>query len=170
MSETFALTTILLLGLGFGFLATVCIKSATAHIKKIQAILKNDKLFKAKQAEVAQMKASGGYHEWVKIVDAEGELLVCKKTGWCPSLEGFVSVEKVKTYLDKVQAEIEHREYRDARVLALSVKMNLSLADTEKFVEEVFSIKKDFYVNRIEKLRKELLDKALAVEDESKTN
>jgi len=157
MNDYVMLTTILLLGIFFGAVANYSIKTIVVHVEKIQKIIENNRLFKKKQEEVDKMKAEGGMHEWVSIKVNQGvELMVCRKTGWCPTLNGFIPLKNIESALEMVKSEQEYKIFRDTRVLSIATKYNLSLETTEEIVEKIFSIKKDWTLLRLERFQKEL--------------
>ncbi len=136
-----------------------------AQVDNIRAIMKNNRLFKAKQAEVAKMKAAGDMHEWINVPSAGGTMLVCKKTGYAPSLDGFIPMQYINNYLENLKAEEEYKVFRAERIHKMALDNDSTVEKIEKIVEQVFSMKKDFALMRIEKLQKELQDRAAAVND-----
>jgi hypothetical protein len=160
MNETTILTTILLIGLVIGLASNYLIGNILHFSGKIKAFIDNNKEFAKKQAEVAKMKANGDFHEWVSIPSTGGTMLVCKKTGYVPSLNGFVPVEMVTSYLNKVEREKDYKIYRDLRVMALANQHGMHLESMERLVEDIFSIKKDFSVLQLTKLSEDLTQRA----------
>jgi phage FluMu protein gp41 len=160
MNEAGILTTILLIGIVLGLVIRFLLGNISYHWAQIKEIMKNNKEFAKKKAEVAKMKANGDFHEWVSIPSTGGTMLVCKKTGYVPSLNGFVPVEMVKSYLNKVKREEEYKAFRDSRVKALADQYRMSLETAEKIVEAIFSIKKDFSVLQLTKLSEDLTQRA----------
>ena len=160
MSETTILTVILAIGLAIGVAVPILIRSIQHNLVKIKAILDNNKLFAKKTAEMEEMKVRGELHEWVKVQTAGGQMLVCKKTGWCPDLQGFVSLELVEEYFTKIKAQEEYKEYRDLRVAELAKELDFDIQKMEDVVERIFSIKKDFHLNKAIKLTNELTQRA----------
>lgn len=169
MNSALLMTVILLLGLVIGLASEWLIHNIMIHVTDIKEQLANNRRFKEKQAEVEKMKANGDFHEWVSIPSfdpAGGTMLVCKRTGWCPTLKGFISTQHINRYLDNIQAEEEYKSFRAARIQLISAETNLSVSEVERIVESIFTMKKDFYVGRIAKLQKEIEAKAAAVKNE----
>ena len=157
MNDAVLMSVILFVGMLFGLFANSLIQNTMFHIEKIKLMLANDKLFKQKQQEVADMRPKGVFHEWFDMPKGDGNtIIVCKKTGWCPSLKGFVPMSRIEAYLAAVKAEEEYKVFRNGRVAELAIKMNLDNQQVEKFVEDVFSIKKDYTLMKIKELQQEL--------------
>ena len=165
MNDATILTTILLFGLVIGLAINWLVGNIITQVENIKAIMTNNKLFKSKQAAMEKMKAEGGMHEWVQVPTMQGMLLACKKTGWCPTLQGFLQLSHINSYLEAKKAEEEYKIFRDIRVGELADKHNMSFFDMEKLVEQIFSIKKDFHVERIAKLQREIEARAAAVKN-----
>lgn len=155
-----AFTIVLLLGLFFGFIANPLLKNAIKGWQNFKRILDDNKKFAEKKAEVEKMKTNGDFHEWITIPTLSGEMMVCKKTGWYPTAQGFVPMELINEYLRKVKLEEEYREYRNAKVAELAKELDFSLEKMETVVEKIFSMKKSFYLGRIEKLSEEFKQRA----------
>lgn len=160
------LTSILLFGLLVGIGATFLLNNLSKYYKIAKEVVDNNRQFARKQAAVDEMKSRGEMHEWATVATPNGDIMVCKKTGWSPDLKGFVPVEAVTSYLNKIKVEEEYKEYRNKRVEELAKEIGLSLDKTEEIVEKVFSIKKDFHVDRISKLSNELGKRAEDVRKE----
>lgn len=160
MNNTGLFTVVLLIGLGLGMIIKYLLKNISIQWKKIQIILENNKDFAKKQAAVDEMKANGEFHEWITVPTLSGEMLVCKKTGWCPNVKGFVALELINSYLEKVKMEQEYKEYRNARVEKLAKELDFDMEKMETIVESIFSIKKDFHVDRIARLADEFTKRA----------
>jgi hypothetical protein len=168
MSEESLLTTILLIGIGLGLAVKFLLNNIAYHWANIKAIWRNNAEFAKKQAEVEKMKANGDFHEWVSIPSVNGTMLVCKKTGYTPSLNGFVPVEMIASYLERVKREEEYKEFRNARVAALAQELNFDLPKMERIVEQIFSMKKDFTVLKLEQLSQDLSKRAQNVGNQDK--
>lgn len=160
MNEAGILTTIFLFGLIVGLIVSFLINNITVQWKKIKILLEDNKEFAKKQAVVDKMRADGDFHDWIAVTDVVGTFLVCKKTGWCPDKKGFIPLELINSYLEKIKMEEEYKEYRNARVGKLAEELGFDLAKMESVVEKVFSIKKDFHVDRIAKLADDLSKRA----------
>ena len=164
--EMMVLTLILLMGCGIGLAIQRILDNLILFYYKIKAIRQNNIEFKNKQAEVDKMKAAGDFHEWQEIPTMHGMLLVCKKTGWCPSLNGFIEQSRINSYLEAAKMDEEYKAFRKERINNLASKLVLTIADTEKIVEEIFSMKKDFHLMKTTLLQQELQAKAAHVESQ----
>ena len=133
----------------FLFSLVTCIhffKRAILQLKMSNKI--NAEIARRKQM-VADMKARGEFHEWVTIQqkDIKGDIHdphVCKKTGWCPSLQSFFQMAYVKEAVLREEYKNKYETYRDEQVEMLSTKFKHSRAEMEEIVESVFDIKKQF--------------------------
>lgn len=152
MNDGSLMTAILVFGLAVGLFANKLGESALEHFERIKKIMKNNRLFKKKQEEVAQMREKGETHEWVNIpgVAGYGNLLVCKKTGWSPALQGFVPMDIVRKFVKKIELELEYKEFRDRRIEDLARSWNIPFPDMESLVEKIFAIKKDFHIMKMD--------------------
>lgn len=160
MEESSILITALLFGLFVGLLSMSLIDNVIYYWTKAKKIMSDNKEFARRTKEIKKMKEDGDFHEWVEIPNSTGTTLVCKKTGWTPSLKGFLSVKEVERYLNKVKLEKEYKEYRDVRVSELAEELGFDLPKMESIVEKIFSIKKDFSVGKIKDLADEMMKRA----------
>jgi len=144
------------MGIGFGWLINKVIDNIKKAVADIKALNAQNRQFKTRMDAMDKMKADGDFHEWIYVPSTTGELMVCKKTGWCPSLKGFFPMQNIKQHLADKQADEDYKVFRAARVEKLSKRLNLAIWDMEQVVEEVFSIKKDFTLIRLTKLQEEL--------------
>ncbi len=166
MNSVVLMTTILLMGLLIGVAMNFLVENIIKQVDKIRVIFENNRLFKAKQAAVAKMKAAGDMHEWVNVPSTSGMILACKKTGYVPSLDGFIPLTFINNYLENLKAEEEYKVFRADRIYKIAQKYDLDVPKTEEIVEQIFSMKKDFALLRIEKLQKELQDRSATVKNE----
>jgi hypothetical protein len=160
MEESNILATILLVGAILGFAIRYLVGNIIHFSKHIKDLMDNNKEFAKKQAMVAKMKADGDFHEWITIPTPGGSMLVCKKTGFCPELNGFVAIEMINSYLNRVKQEEEYKVFRDARVLVLAKELGLDVPRMEEIVEKVFSMKKDFTIHKLAQLQQDLTKRA----------
>lgn len=105
-----------------------------------------EKLFHEKMKERALMSIRGEMHDWISMPINGRDLLVCKKTGWCPAINGFVYKEEIEKFLKRQKIEERYQKYRDAKVKELAEELKLSIEKTEEIVEKVFDIKKQFHL------------------------
>jgi len=155
------LTVALMLGSWFiGNFIVILVLSIRENIKTILKVRGNNKEFRKKVAEVEAMKAGGDFHEWTTIMVGGKEVLVCKKTGWSPNTKSFISKWYIDDYLEVVKREEEYKEFKSERMLQLSDKYGISIEETERLVEQIFEIKKDFALKKMTELQEELNEKA----------
>ena len=164
--EMIILTVILLMGYFLGYTSNKIVDNIYMLMYKIRLMRETNAAFKIKQAEVTKMKAAGDFHEWQEIPTMQGSMMVCKKTGWCPSLNGFIERSRIESYLNDLKREEEYKDYRANRVQQLCQALNMSTQQVEKVVEDVFSIKKDFHLMKAAQLQQELKEKAAHVESQ----
>lgn len=159
-SEQQLFTTVLILGLLLGLFGLAVLKNLKKTWAEVQAIRENNKKFRAKQEEVKKMKEKGDLHEWITVPSINGEIMVCKKTGWSPTLNGFIPMDLLNDHLFKIQIEKEYKEYRNKRVSKLAAELGFTETKMEDVVEKIFSMKKDFHVERMARLAEEFAKRA----------
>ena len=166
MDSAIILTTILLVGLLIGMFMNFLIQNIITQVQHLKAIFENNREFKAKEAAVAKMKAGGDMHEWISVPLNGAMTHVCKKTGYVPSINGFLPMQYINQYLENLKAEEEYKVFRADRIYKIAQKYDLDVPKTEEIVEKIFSMKKDFALMRIERLQKEMQDRSAAVKNE----
>lgn len=164
MNELMILLTVLGIGLIIGSIGGVIVKNLLGAYSAFMHILETNKKFEQKQKVVDEMKSKGEFHEWQELPTPEGNLLVCVKTGWCPSANGFIDIERINSYLTSQKIQKEYKAYRDERVRLLAEKYNYPILTMEQLVEDIFSIKKDFHLLKLNELQQEFFTKAEDVE------
>lgn len=98
MNEADLFTVILAIGVGIGLVTKFLLGNIAFYWNKIKKNIDSNKAFAKKQAEVKKMKEDGDFHEWISIPTTTTPMLVCKKTGYCPELGGFVSMDIVNSF------------------------------------------------------------------------
>ena len=78
--------------------------------------------------------------------------MVCVKTGWAPSLKGFIPMENINRVLEDIKTAEEYKIFRNQSVIALAAQHNMDVTAMEKIVEGVFDIKKQFHLKRLKDL------------------
>jgi len=112
-------------------------------------VWKNNKQVKAEHKKREAMLASGEVHEWIKVVHGTREVLACRKTGWCPDLEVYFTLEYVKEWQDRLVTNEALARYRDRKIESLAEEYNMTVSKFEELMEKIFSIKKDFFVEKM---------------------
>jgi hypothetical protein len=119
------------------------------------------KTLKEKQDKIDKMKKEGRFHKWTTLpvsIPGEGtqETQVCEETGYCPSFDGFVDTTQIKRMLSERKTKEEFEEFKRQKIKELSDKYNMTEKTFAEIVEDTFSIKKDFHVEKMEKSIKEM--------------
>lgn len=117
--------------------------------------------FKEKDKEIAKMKEEGRLHDWVTLpvnIPGKGiiDTTVCKETGYCPSVDGFVDKMQVRHMVEMKRLNEEFDSFRKNRVSELAEKWNTSEDVFGNIIDDIYSIKKDFHVQKMEQSMKEL--------------
>jgi len=118
-------------------------------------------LVKRKEDSVAKMKKEGRFHKWITLpvrLPGKGvqETTVCEETGYCPSVDGFIDLMQMKEMLIKKKNDEEFVEFRREKIKELSSKYGMHEDLFEDVVNDIYSIKKDFHVNKMNESIKEL--------------
>lgn len=162
--------TIFTVGIVLGMLVKFFLGGLEKAILHVKFIREQNKKFNELQKKVDEMKASGDMHQWMTMVIMGQEVMVCEKTGWAPSLNGFLPMHMIEAYKKESNAAKEYEQFRNARIQLIASENQMTIPQVERLVEQVFSIKKDFTLQRIEKLQKEMEDKASAVLNGQQSN
>ena len=142
----------------------VFLKKLLVSISVYRLIRKNDQQFYNMQKEMEKMKENGEIHEWVSINTGMGDIIVCKKTGWCPSINGFIPKEHIESYQKEQEnakkVEEEYAVYEKNKLFDLNTKYGVNMVnkDMKSMAEDVYAIKRDFYIAKIEEAQKTLLE------------
>jgi hypothetical protein len=166
MSEDNWMSFAIILSFGFGFWSSSLVDSIIVRFYILKAQWRNNQELKVKKEELKKMRAMGEFHQWKEMYFTDGSHLVCLKTGWCPTLKGFVDMNRIERYIKAEIMQEEYKAFRAERVNNLASKLVLTIADTEKIVEEIFSMKKDFHLMKTTQLQQELKAKAAHVESQ----
>ncbi len=112
----------------------------------------NNKEFYARIQAKEEMKVKGDFHNWIKIPCEMGEeMLVCSKTGWCPSKDAFLSMEYVNKWIQQKKLDEEYQAFRKIRVETLAEAWEMTVPQLEGLINEIFKIKQDFHTQKMEK-------------------
>lgn len=163
MNNEQVMTILFVIGIGFGLFGRFLLDNIQTYWNKLVKIYKNNKDFKELQDSVDQMREKGEMHDWMEMNLGTTKALVCKKTGWCPSQGGFLPMSIINQYIENLKTEEEYQEFRNARVQLIAHENNLTVPATERVVEQVFAMKKDFFLQRISKLQQEMEQRAAEV-------
>lgn len=155
--------TIFVVGIGLGMLAKFFLGGLEQAIGVLKFKLEQNKQFKKLEKARNEMIANGDRHQWMSIRIMGQSINVCEKTGWAPTLNGFVPLHIIESYKQEMASEKEYQDFRNARVQLIARENQMTIDQVERLVEQVFSMKKDFALIRIEKLQKEMAERAAVV-------
>lgn len=124
-------------------------------INEWKLISKTNSSLEKQKKKRSDMIKSGEKHEWVKVAIGTKELLVCKKTLWCPALNSFINKTYFDQYNQSIKRQKDYKVFRDKRVVELAEEYDMTVEKMEVLVEAIFSIKKDYYVQFIDSMVKE---------------
>lgn len=155
----------LMIGIGvilFLYLAYDRAASIVGFFKKMKEQQKMHKKYEEKLDEVLKMKEKGEHHEWIDMmithpVEGRVNTHVCKKTGYAPQLESFVSLESVKRVIKSREEEEEFQKYKEKKLEEYSSQYGIE--DAKTVYEKMITIKKDFHVKKMENFQKEMKEK-----------
>ena len=156
MNIAFTLT-LLHVGIFFGTLLVVfLVPTAIRIVKEYRRIAENNKEFLKRQKIVDDMKENGEFHDWVKM-PVQGQFChVCRNTGYCSELSGFVDVKAVKEYEKLAKTEQELKDFTQNQLKKIALAYSLDFDKLCQLREDMFEIKKTFYINKLEQLQNKL--------------
>ena len=119
-------------------------KNISYYIDQIKKERWNKKRFKELNDNMISMKESGEIHDWITIHSRIGDfedIMVCRKTGWSPTLNGFIpktTIELYEKYIQK-QEELEQKFkiFKQNQVSDLSNKYNVPPETIDNIIEDV---------------------------------
>jgi hypothetical protein len=114
-----------------------------------RAIRKNDADFKAKMKAKEEMQAKGEVHDWIKIPYGHGQVLVCKKIGYCPAINGFLRMSYVNEWVRRKKLDEEYNAFKKIRVEILAEDYEMYTEHMDELIEKIFLIKQDFHVEKM---------------------
>jgi hypothetical protein len=113
--------------------------------------------YKKRFREVIEMKERGEVHEWINMaINLKRNAHVCKKTGYCPDLNGFFDVKYVQGIAKAQEQAKQLTLYRNRRVADIALKYGMEFDHLLNIMEEVAAIQKEFYVEKLDNLQQEL--------------
>ncbi|HLD91614.1 MAG TPA: hypothetical protein VI911_11505 [Patescibacteria group bacterium] len=118
-----------------------------------ETMWKNNKEFKKRSKEVEEMKANGDLPEWVTLPIYGKDTHVCKKTGYCPSLECFINIDYIKTVLYMRARKAELAKLFNEGVVDLASKHGVDTAMVIAIAEGIDQIKENIGIKYEEKLK-----------------
>lgn len=131
-------------------------KITAKMFKAIAFVRQNNKKYRANMVKVEEMKAGGDNHEWISI-PVMGQLRhVCKKTLYCPTINGFVSQEYLDKYIKAKEDGEKRKEFMEERIREICEKYGISYDILQQISEEVNTLPVEYAVQKVkEKIRGE---------------
>lgn len=139
----------------FAFFSVLHIRK---YMRAVIAMMRNNREFKKQEKKHQEMLENGGFHNWQDydyFGDGKTILKVCSKTGWCPSLKGYLPVKVLQAYDKLKEQQAEEKVFRDKYMQSLSKKHELPLPKMEEISKDIFQIKKDWHLLLMAKKMKE---------------
>lgn len=159
------LSIIFMIGIALGIMSGFFLDRLGMAMAKVKHIINQKKEYRKLQKNVDAMKAKGDVHQWMDMKFNGTIILVCEKTGWAPTLQGFIPMHLIRAYREEQQSIEDFKSFRAARIELIARENQMTVDQTERLVEQVFSIRKDFALQRIDKLQAELAQRAQEVLD-----
>lgn len=97
-----------------------------------------------------------GPHTWIKMPIMGQEVHVCKECCWSSSFQTYVKKEFVNAYLKEQEFKNALEEYSKKRKTEIAEKFRLFDFELEQLENEIYSIKKDFTIQWLEKSIEEM--------------
>ena len=121
-------------------------------------IMTKRKMFKELKAKKDKLLANGETHKWVEVTapDNKSKIIVCEKTGWVPSKNGFLPLASVEALKSADKMEKDYSDFKEKRMKEIAESNGLSVDQLESIYTDVVSIKKDFTLNNINNFLSEL--------------
>lgn len=136
------------------------IPKATRVLKAFLVLYRNNKSYNNKLRSKKAMLNRGEMHEWIKIYMGTKEIMVCKKTGWCPSLNGFLDINYVNSMGELQLVKAGFEKYKEQRIAEMARDLGISVEEAKNFSEEIFKMKKEYYLNNMSNQLKRMYKKA----------
>lgn len=134
---------------------------AYANIKNIIKQVKSSRSFSKRFKELERKKKEEGFvHKWTNLAIGTKEYHVCELTGFCPSLNGFFSVEYIQDILSARKREEEYKEYRIKEITKIGEEIGLGYEAMNEYANKLIGIKTKYYTEKLEQLKSELSSKS----------
>jgi hypothetical protein len=119
--------------------------------------MNHKKLHKEMTKGVEDMKKNGGFHEWIQMpISATEKAYVCKKTGFCPTHDAFVSPENVKNFLREQANTERYDKFKSQKLTIIAAAFGLKLDEIDTITKEIIAIPQQYTVGRLQELEDEL--------------
>jgi len=130
---------------------------AYANTKNIIKQVKSHRGFNKKLKEVERRKKEEGLvHKWMNLAIGTKEYHVCELTGFCPSLNGFFSVEDIQDILSARKREEEYKQYRIKEITKIGDEIGLGYEAMNEYADKIIGIKTKYYTDKLAQLQSEL--------------
>lgn len=132
-----------------------------ANTKNIIKRFKENSTFNKKLRDVERKKKEEGLvHKWMNLAVGTKEYHVCELTGFCPSLNGFFSVDYIQEILKARKREEEYQEYRKDVITKIGEDIGLGYEAMNEYADKIVGIKTKYYTEKLEQLKNELSSKS----------
>ena len=143
--STFDIIFILIVPFFFVFV----VKGVWKQIKDIRRTKRHLEKLEAQRCE--------GPHSWVKMPILGQEIHVCKECCYSGDVDGYVKREFLNAHLKELEFKNALEEYSKKRKTEIAEKFRLFDFELEQLENEIYSIKKDFTVQWLEKSLEEMI-------------
>jgi hypothetical protein len=124
----------------------------------IYMVYKNNRKFNKLEKEKERiLKENGGVHQWIELKSPSGgKMLVCEKTGWCPSRESFLPASAIEALRKTDQLEQEYINYKKQKNAEIEQMYGLKEGDAEEIYNKVSDMRKQYSLQKLSSFLKEL--------------
>lgn len=127
-----------------GFLTVFAVdKLLIVYYNFKQNRLKN-KEFKRRTKEMEEMLSRGEVHEWVELYIGDTAVLICRKTGWCPTIKGFFNVKDVEYSLKEKEERKLFADFVEKELEKISLNNEIGFDKVNKVYQEILSLPDNF--------------------------
>ncbi len=109
-------------------------------IKYYIFIYTTNREFDKKMNNLEKMKEKGELHDWVELNFTDGTILMCKKTGWCPSLKTFYKIKDIEYLISKQKINEKYKLLAFQEMDKVLIKYNITRDNIVKLQEEISEI------------------------------
>ena len=152
---------LLIYGVILGVCSFYSVKIIVNLYRKISQVAKNNKQFKQMQEKARRYKEEGNLHEWVtlpiKSDEGHTQASVCRNTGYCPKIEGYISLVQIE-YMIKMKRQGElYEEFKKQQNKKIASKYGLSEEVINTLSDDIYNIKKEFRIRLMEESIKDMV-------------
>lgn len=127
---------------------------------KVRRFMKKD--YDEQKKKLEQFKKDGGIHKWVNGVSVRlpnGEMTqthACEHTGYCPALEGFLDVNRVRAVAEGRRSKEEFEDFKEAEINKIQEYFSIPDSDIEELVDRVLGIGTRFQLQKAQEFKEKL--------------